>query len=319
MDRATGSPSSRVARALLHLTRPLLRPPLHALVDRHPKLMAHIAAMITRRLALSPYGTSQKAAIYLARRAPRNVTSVRGRYLGVTFQLDLRDNLQRDLFYLGSYEKDLLDFLLDEVRAEDVFVDIGAHIGTFALPVARRLAGAGRVIAFEPAADTAALLKQNASENGIDCLEVVRAALGSVTTTGRLRESASGNYLRQDLGVRSLHGTGRVVAEVPVIPFDKWVAGSMPERLDIVKIDVEGSEYEVLEGMRETLRTYRPRLLIVEVVERHLERSGASSTRLEDLVTDEGYRAHGPRITEIASSRVGPFWPNAVLRRRISS
>jgi FkbM family methyltransferase len=271
--------------------------------------------MVTRRLAAFPQSTSEKVAIYLSRRAPKDINSVSARYLGVTFQLDLRDNLQRDLFYLGRYEKDLLDFLLSEVRVGDVFVDIGAHIGTFALPVARRLAESGRVIAFEPAADTAAVLELNARENGIDCLTVVRSALGSVTATGHLRESSSSNYLPQDLGVRSLHGTGRVVAEVPVIPFDEWVAECTPERIDIVKIDVEGSEFEVLEGMRGSLRKYRPRLLIVEVVERHLERSGASATLLEDILSGQGYRAHGPRITEIASSRTGPFWPNAVLRR----
>ena len=271
--------------------------------------------MITRRLAAIPQSTCQKAAIYLARRAPRKVASVSARYLGVAFNLDLRDNLQRDLYYLGRYENDLLDFLLREIRAGDVFVDIGAHIGTFALPVARRLAGTGCVIAFEPAPDTAAALERNARENGIECVTVVCSALGPVPTIAHLRESSSGNYSPQDRGVRSLHGEGRVVADVPVIPFDKWAAEFKPPSIDVVKIDVEGSEYGVLEGMQESLQRYQPRLIVIEVVEGHLSRSGVSAAQLEALASTSGYRAHGPRISELASSRVGPFWPNAVLRR----
>lgn len=306
----------RVARALIHLTRPVLSPPARVLAVRFPYGTARIIALATRRLAASSQSTSQKAAIYLARRAPRNVAFVRTTYLGIDFHLDLRDNLQRDLYYLGSYEADLLQYLLEEIRSGDVFVDIGAHIGTFALPIAHRLAEGGRVIAFEPAADTAAALEQNARSNRIDCLTIVRSALGSVAETGQLRESPSPAYLAQDMGVRTLHGSGQLVSEVPVIPFDMWAAESSLERIDIVKIDVEGSEYEVLAGMRASLEKYRPRLLIVEVVRGHLERSGASVELLESLVAKCGYQADGPQIPEIASSRVGPFWPNVMLRPR---
>jgi len=85
---------------------------------------------------------------------------LRARRLGLDLDLDLRDNLQRTLFYTGTYEPGLLGFLHRELRGGDVAVDVGAHIGVHALTMARRLAqlGRGRVVAFEPAQDSAAKL-----------------------------------------------------------------------------------------------------------------------------------------------------------------
>jgi hypothetical protein len=92
---------------------------------------------------------------------------VRSRRLGLDLQLDLRDNLQRTLFYTGTYEPGLLGFLHDQLRCGDVAVDVGAHIGVHALTMARRLdqLGGGRVLAFEPAQDSAAKLRAAATRN----------------------------------------------------------------------------------------------------------------------------------------------------------
>jgi hypothetical protein len=64
---------------------------------------------------------------------------VRSRRLGLQLHLDLRDILQRTLFFTGTYEPGLLRFLHDELRCGDVAVDVGAHIGVHALTMSRRL------------------------------------------------------------------------------------------------------------------------------------------------------------------------------------
>ncbi|CAN5668279.1 hypothetical protein BH18ACT13_BH18ACT13_01700 [soil metagenome] len=303
-----------VTRRMLSATRPILGPVSRAVAARYPNQVARITARATRRLSRSRRETAQKAALYLARRAPTNIPPVQGDHFGVTYRLNLRDNVQRDLYYLGGYEQALLSFLADEVRPGDVFVDVGAHIGTIALPMARLVAPDGAVIAFEPALDTAADLERNALRNGIVGLTVVGSALGVRAGQATLRESESKLYHAADMGVRSLHGAGRPIAEVPVISFDEWVTEARIRRLDLVKIDVEGSEYDVLRGMQKSIRAYGPRLLVIEVVPAHLERSGASPQLVEEFLNNEGYQAHGPAISTIATRRVGPYWPNAILR-----
>src|SRR5689334_14638423 len=79
---------------------------------------------------------------------------VRARRLGLDLALDLRDNLQRTLYFTGTYEPGLLRALAAELRPGDVVADVGAHVGVHALSAGRRLrelGGGGRVIAFEPA------------------------------------------------------------------------------------------------------------------------------------------------------------------------
>jgi hypothetical protein len=102
---------------------------------------------------------------------------VRVRRLGLRLDLDLRDNLQAILFYAGAYEPTFRQHLLLGLRRGDVVADIGAHIGVHALPTARRLRelGAGTVVAFEPASDSAGKIRTAASVNALD-VTVVEAA-----------------------------------------------------------------------------------------------------------------------------------------------
>src|SRR5690349_11942579 len=66
--------------------------------------------------------------------------------LGLALALDLRDNLQRTVYFTGTYEPGLLRFLANELEPGDVVVDVGAHVGIHALTAAGRLRelGGGR-------------------------------------------------------------------------------------------------------------------------------------------------------------------------------
>jgi FkbM family methyltransferase len=243
--------------------------------------------------------------------APHQPCGVHASFDGVDFQLELQDNLQRTLFYLGHYEEPLHDLLVAEYRPGDVFVDVGANIGVHALTVARRRTGDGAVIAFEPAADTATILRETALRNGL-LVDVHEVALGRGTAVGELRQSP--NWAPADLGVRSLYGDGQVVERVQIQSFDDWASSTGLTQLDLVKIDVEGAEFDVLAGMRESLLRLRPRLLIVEVIDHFLVRSGSSAAELDGFLADVGYVIQGPTVAEISQGPTDGLWPNAVYR-----
>jgi FkbM family methyltransferase len=217
---------------------------------------------------------------------------VRACRLGLDLDLDLRDNLQRTLFYTGTYEPGLLNFLHGELRRGDVVVDVGAHIGVHALTMARRLGqlGGGRLIAFEPAQDSAAKLRAAAARNRL-AVTVVELALGR--GPGAIELHADRYYDAADAGVRSQFGTGDLVQRVTVSGFDAWAEGASLDRLDVVKLDVEGAEPLVIEGMRRSLERLRPRALVVEVKGRVLERSGGTEEELRALLAACGYRSTG--------------------------
>jgi FkbM family methyltransferase len=217
---------------------------------------------------------------------------VRARRLGLDLDLDLRDNLQRTLYYTGTYEPGLLRFLHGELRRGDVAVDLGAHIGVHALTMARRLdqLGGGRVLAFEPARDSAAKLCAAATRNRLT-VRVVELALGREPGTVEL--FADQQYHLADAGVRSQYGTGSAVQRAAVTSFDTWAEQAHLDRLDVVKLDVEGAEPLVIEGMRASLWRLRPRALVVEVKGRVLERSGVNEAGLRELLASCGYGATG--------------------------
>lgn len=93
--------------------------------------------------------------------------------------------------------------------------------------------------------------------------------------------------------MRSQYGTGGAVQRVAVTSFDAWAEQARLERLDLVKLDVEGAEPLVIQGMRASLARLRPRVLVVEVKARVLERSGVDEAGLQELLASCGYRPTG--------------------------
>jgi FkbM family methyltransferase len=201
---------------------------------------------------------------------------VRARRLGLRLRLDLRDNLARTVYFTGTYEPELVRYLTG-LRPGEVFADVGAHIGIHSLVAAR--AGA-RVMAFEPAPDSAARLRAAAAENGL-AVEVVQAALGR--EEGEVELFADPRYDVADAGVRSVAGVGERVAAARAITLDACGL----DRLDVLKLDVEGAEAAVLEGARDSLVRLRPRAVIVE------SKGHGDSDRVRSLLQDCGYEPSG--------------------------
>lgn len=233
---------------------------------------------------------------------------------GVIFVLDVRDNPERTLFYTGFYDRALHRFLLAEAAPGDTFVDVGAHIGLYALPVARKLqrAGSGTVIAFEPASDSVAMLRRLVRMNHLDGVVVAPVALGAAPERRPFR--ASVHHGAADTATRTLYGGGNPAELVDVRPFDDWTEEHPLERLDVLKIDVEGGELGVLAGMGQTIRRFAPRCIVVEVQASLLAQAGVTPDALESLVADLGYCPDGPSIADVAGGRHGHLGANVVLR-----
>jgi FkbM family methyltransferase len=238
---------------------------------------------------------------------------VRVKRLGVSLDLDLRDNLQRLLYYAGTYEPGVVRFIERELQRGDTFMDVGAHIGVHSLVAARRLRdlGAGRVIAFEPTEDSAEKIRRAAARNRLD-LTVVEAGLSDARGTAELRTDP--DYGLEDAGVRSQYGSGQVVQQIPLMTFDAWANEVGLQRLDVVKIDVEGAEPRVLAGMQESLARLRPRSLVVELKATTLERADTDGTAVRRLLDDAGYTPVGQPL--LFHNQVFLLCPNGLRREK---
>ncbi len=208
---------------------------------------------------------------------------------GLRWNLDLSDNLQHRLCIVGSYESLLLSALADRLRPTDVVLDVGANIGAIALPLARLLQpGTGRVVAVEAAADTADRLRCHVALNGLeDRVHVVQRGLSNRSGPAYLRSSAFG---QDDVGTRTLEGVCAVVGDpVQLVTGDALLAELGIERVDLVKIDVEGHELSVLDGLQHTFADRPPRVVVLEVIAENQARAGLSTERLVARMSELGY------------------------------
>ncbi len=160
-------------------------------------------------------------------------------------------------YFMKNGELGTLTFIRDNLKEGQVFVDVGAYVGFFSIFASKIVGKNGKVLAFEPNPQAHKILLENIKLNRCDNISVFNIALGSVEGFSFLhipkgRSKSEATVLNVEKGVK-----------VAVKPLDSILKGIDIKGVDMVKIDVEGWENEVLKGMKETLRGYRP-ILIVE-------------------------------------------------------
>lgn len=212
---------------------------------------------------------------------------------GCRIRCDLGDNLQRQIFFTGAYEPVECFLLTRLLRPGMTFIDVGANVGQYSLLASTAVGGTGCVHAFEPVPALFASLSENVSANRLGNVRLNRAALWHEPGELVLSLAASD---RENVGAYSV-GAGNEATAVrsPAMRLDDYAAENALERIDFIKMDVEGAELFALQGMREVLRRHTP-MLLLELAEPTLERLRCSPRQVWDLlVTDLGYRAWAVR------------------------
>jgi FkbM family methyltransferase len=198
----------------------------------------------------------------------------------------------------GNLESAVQEAMVRHLGPGDVFYDIGANLGFFSL-LAAHLSGLreGRVYAFEAAPDNAEAIRRNAALNEIANVEVIGKAVSDRAGRGRLQVVDDQSWSKLiEYGEHPL--TERVI-DVELVAIDDLIRSGGLRPPAVVKIDVEGAEIAVLEGMRETIERHRP-AIICELHGTHsefvaaMEAHGYRLINLEGTipVRDEGASAH---------------------------
>lgn len=151
-----------------------------------------------------------------------------------------------DLYYaLPRREGDVHDFIVDTLGPGDIFIDVGANIGYYSILASKLVGVNGRVFAVEPIPSTAGVLRFNLKINSLRNVVVVEKA--GYFTQGRLKMSIP----FKEFGSASILRKGGVEVYVEAVPLDD-LFNDIPY-VKLLKLDVEGSEYEVLKGLNKTL------------------------------------------------------------------
>jgi FkbM family methyltransferase len=166
------------------------------------------------------------------------------------------------------------------IREGSMVVDVGANIGSFARFAARKVGSSGRVVAFEPSRQNHDRLLVAAVR--YPQIEPVHAALASHVGTVTLYVSNELNVDHQTYD----SGEGREQVTVPCSTLDEWLDG---EPIDLIKIDVQGFELSVVQGMLGTLRANDDIAVLFEYWPSGLRRAGTDPGLLLETFRELGF------------------------------
>lgn len=200
--------------------------------------------------------------------------------------------IDREIVWAGAYQDSLHRLIEKVVRPGMICFDIGANIGSIGLHLGRKVGNDGHVHAFEPAPSVVSRLQANVDRNEMQAvISIHEIAIASHTGTMTLSHAKP---------TEINHGMGTVTAtahtflserkEIPAMTLDDFVRENDIPRLDFLKADIQGAEYGMLQGARDSLSKFKP-LLVLEVSPEDLAVGNITPADLLCLLTELGYQA----------------------------
>lgn len=178
----------------------------------------------------------------------------------------LPEDVSTNIWRYSSFEEDVCLFMLNSLREGMTFIDIGAHYGFFTLLGSYLVGREGRVLAFEPTPTTCQQLLRNVTNHSeYPNVETYDCAAYSENTQIKFYDYGLENSAYNSIfGLRKKHSLlnrkNEIVVETRKI--DDVLNEKEIRNVNLIKIDVESSEIHVLKGMVETLRNYKPNIII---------------------------------------------------------
>ncbi len=199
-------------------------------------------------------------------------------------------------------------FLEEHVRPGMTVADIGANIGLYTYLLSRCVSDSGFVYSFEPDPELFAALARNCDVNGVRNVALHSLALGARSDTLILRRSlvnSGDNRLSEGRA-------GGDLGDVPVSvrALDELLGG---RSLDFVKIDVQGWEFEVLKGMRDTLARSGDVRIYFEFWPAGIRRTGHEPRELLAFLRQHGFQLHCAE-----GQHIGALFDDVQLERSLS-
>lgn len=205
------------------------------------------------------------------------------RHSRISLPLNLGDWVQYWMFMDGAYERGLVDFLCPRVK-DKVLFDVGANVGSYTLTLAR---SAKRIYSFEASPSNAAVLRRFVKHSGLSNIEVIDKAVSDLTGEKInlfTSPDTGGNHSQ-------FHDYGKGSETATTITLDQFAGDNKIDRVDVIKMDIEGGELRAFQGARRILRESHP-LLLVEFNALVATPAGWKSSELYELIRGYGYNAY---------------------------
>ena len=230
----------------------------------------------------------------------------------MTFDLSLRDDVQRSI-YFAVYEREDLSLVDDLVSPGDVCLDIGANVGWYALQMARKVGPGGAVHAFEADPRVAGILERNRDLNrAAGVLHVHRKAVSSADGEASFFASAAdrsgwGSLVRFD-------DIADHVVNVPTVRLDTFLQSEKIGRVALMKMDIEANEPDALAGAKRSLREQRFANVLIEFNGVRLSERGVSLQDMLRIFEEARYTPIRLNLEQLRACQTGALeWKTVVM------
>jgi len=186
---------------------------------------------------------------------------------GISLLLYPQDYVQYQILHHGIYEEKTLELIRSLLREGDCFIDVGSHIGLYSLEAAKITGDLGKVFAFEPNPKTFTRLLINIYLNRFKNIYPILAAVSNKSGIIEMSLPPDSNWGTTRLSQAQNHDPFFIVS---TIRLDEALKSRLEgNKVNLVKIDVEGLELEVLEGLFSSCDDYLPEHIIFEYIPNH--------------------------------------------------
>ena len=231
----------------------------------------------------------------------------------IAIEVDLSEHIGSQIFWFGSYSRDILIHIDRILMPGMVALDIGANIGEISLFMAKRVGPSGSVHSFEPVPELADQLEANAWRNGFAHMHVHRVCvsdgMGEITLFTRAQAFSDQTMHGGLASMFASLDRPQEQARARMVTLDSWSQGRLP-RLDLMKLDIEGAELLALRGASRVLDEFRPTILI-EADAGAAAAAGTSLDAILDLLEKHRYESWiigwRGRLVPVTRGRLGDY------------
>ena len=211
----------------------------------------------------------------------------------INYEVDLSEGIELSLYLFGSFQQQITKNRFLHLKADDIIIDIGANVGLMSLQYAAKVKQ-GMVYSFEPTHYAFEKFKKNLSLNPDLASRVIATQAFISEKSGNNDSLVAYSSWKVD-GTRNVNnhlvhqGSPKETTGVPVISLDDFVHKNHITKINLIKIDTDGFEYEILKGARTVIVNFRP-IIILEVTLYSLQEKGITFDFYYDYFTGLGYR-----------------------------
>lgn len=232
----------------------------------------------------------------------------------IRYELYLDDYVCRYIYMFDKYERNTLRHLLPLIKPDMTFVDVGANIGAYSLILSKYLSR-GKVFAFEPLSINYERLLRNIQLSNVT--NIFPNKLGVLGKKGIAKI-----YYRLDLtGLSSAsisqkeHLTPIAQKEetIELTDLDSYCIENNIDRIDILKIDIDGGESLALKGASKIIKNSSKMILIIELMDVNLKRMGSSAQELFRQIKDFGFTTYLPSAFPFRHKKISSPPPDNYL------